>query len=94
MVPFIADQPFWGHWTAQLGVGPQPIPKKKLTVEKLAAATRTAVEDEAMRKRAAILGEKIRSEDGVAQAVKAFHQHLSPKLMPVSIDKSQLLLRK
>ncbi len=80
VVPFFADQPFWGHWTAQLGVGPQPIPKKKLTVEKLAATIRTAVEDEAMGKRAAILAQKIRSEDGAAQAVKAFHQHLSPEL--------------
>ena len=87
VVPFVADQPFWGHWTAQLGVGPQPIPKKKLTVERLASAIRTAVEDETMRKRAAILAQKIRSEDGVAQAVKAFHQHLSPKSMPISVVK-------
>lgn len=76
VISFITDQPFWGHRVAQLGVGPRPIPKKKLTVEKLATAIRTAVEDKVMKKRAAVLGQKIRSEDGVAQAVKAFHQYL------------------
>ncbi|MDJ0633004.1 MAG: hypothetical protein QNJ34_07420 [Xenococcaceae cyanobacterium MO_188.B29] len=34
--------------------------------------------------RAAVLGQKIRSEDRVAQAVKAFHQYLSSQSMPLS----------
>ncbi|NER84842.1 MAG: glycosyltransferase family 1 protein, partial [Leptolyngbya sp. SIO1D8] len=86
IIPFIADQPFWGHRIAQLGVGPQPIPKKKLTVERLATAIQTAVEDKAMKQRAKVLGRKIRSENGVAEAVKAFHQLLPPKssTMPVA----------
>jgi hypothetical protein len=29
-----------------------------------------------MRERARLLGEKIRAEDGVGQAVEAFHRHL------------------
>ena len=72
VVPFTADQPFWGHRVMQLGVGPKPIPRKTLTVDRLAAAIKTAVGDGAMRKRAAALGQKIRSEDGVAQAVDIF----------------------
>lgn len=87
VIPFITDQPFWGHRVTQLGVSPKPIPKKKLTVERLATAIRTAVEDEAMRQRAAVLGQKIRSEDGIYQAVKAFHQHLAPESMPLSVAK-------
>jgi UDP:flavonoid glycosyltransferase YjiC (YdhE family) len=69
VIPFFGDQPFWGHRVAQLGVGPKPIPRAQLTVERLASAIHTAVTDEAMRRRAAELGMKIRAEDGVANAV-------------------------
>lgn len=72
VVPFTMDQPFWGSRVAALGVGPTPIPRKRLTQERLAEALRRAVEDEAMRERAAALGEQIRAEDGVAQAVAHF----------------------
>lgn len=79
IVPFFGDQPFWGRRVAQLGVGPQPIPKNELTVERLANAIEMAVSDEGMRQRAALLGRKIRAEDGVKQAVRAFHEYLSFK---------------
>ncbi len=67
--PFIADQPFWGKVVHERGVGPQPIPQKKLTVEGLAAAITIAAKDEAMQQRAAALGAQIRAENGVACAV-------------------------
>lgn len=67
--PFIADQPFWGKVVYEAGVGPQPIPQKKLTVDGLAAAMTTAVTDTAMQQRAADLGAKLRAEAGVACAV-------------------------
>jgi sterol 3beta-glucosyltransferase len=76
VVPFFGDQPFWGHRVAQLGVGPAPIPRKKLTVERLAQAIHQAVTDPAMRQRAAHLGSNIRAEDGIARAVDVV-QHLS-----------------
>ena len=69
VVPFFGDQPFWGGRVAALGVGPKPIPRRKLTVERLAGAIQTAVTDQAMRQRAADLGATIRAEDGVARAV-------------------------
>lgn len=53
-----------------LGVGPVPVPQRRLTSENLAAAIRVAVEDEAMRGRAAALGAKISAEDGVRRAVE------------------------
>ncbi len=34
VVPFTMDQPFWGLRVAALGVGPQPIPRKRLTSRK------------------------------------------------------------
>ena len=70
VIPFFGDQPYWGRRVAELGVGPTPIPRKKLTVERLARAIRTAVSDEGMRRRAAELGATIRAEDGVARAVE------------------------
>jgi UDP:flavonoid glycosyltransferase YjiC (YdhE family) len=75
LVPFFSDQPYWGMRVFKLGVGPRPIPHKQLTAERLAEAIRSAVGDEAMRSRAARLGEAIRAEDGVARAVEAFHRY-------------------
>lgn len=73
-IPFFGDQPFWGQRIAELGVGPAPIPKKKLTVERLAHAIQMAVTDQEMRQRAARLGEKIQAEDGIARAVEIIQQ--------------------
>lgn len=69
IVPFFGDQPFWGNRIAELGVGPKPIPRKKLTPEKLAASIETAVSDPSMRQRASNLGSEIRAENGIANAV-------------------------
>ena len=69
VIPFFGDQPFWGRRVADLGVGPQPIPRKKLTADKLAQALHQAATDAAMRRRAADLGATIQAEDGVACAV-------------------------
>jgi UDP:flavonoid glycosyltransferase YjiC (YdhE family) len=74
VVPFFGDQPFWGQRVADLGVGPAPIPRKKLTAERLAGAIRIAVTDEVMRGRAVELGAKIRAEDGIARAVAVVEQ--------------------
>jgi UDP:flavonoid glycosyltransferase YjiC (YdhE family) len=71
VVPFSMDQPFWGSRVEALGVGPKPIPRKKLTVAALAAALRQAVSDQAMRERAKALGQRISAEDGVGAAVNA-----------------------
>lgn len=73
VVPFLADQSFWGARVAGLGVGPRPIPRSKLTTERLGAALE-ATKDAGMRERAQRLGAKIRAEDGVARAVEAFHR--------------------
>ncbi len=67
--PFFGDQPFWGRRVAALGVGPAPIPQKKLTVERLASTLETAVSDPQIQQRATQLGKQIRAEDGVTCAV-------------------------
>ena len=77
VIPSQAEMYFWGQRVTDLGVGPQPIPRKQLSVERLAAAIMTAVSDKEMQRRAAALGELIRAENGVARAVEAIHRHLS-----------------
>lgn len=69
VVPFLFDQPFWGARIEALGVGPAPIPRKKLTAARLAGAIHRAVSDTAMQTRARACGGAIRAEDGVAGAV-------------------------
>lgn len=49
--PFFGDQPFWGKRVYQLGVGPEPIPQKKLSVESLTRALRRLTGDVVVRQR-------------------------------------------
>lgn len=72
--PLFGDQPFWGKRVEALGVGPAPLPLKKLNAADLAAAIRQSVNQMEMRERAKGLGEKIRAEDGVAQAVSLINR--------------------
>ena len=79
VTPFMGDQPFWGQRVYELGVGPRPIPRQRLTVDRLAESIRCAVSDTAMRKRAARLGERIRAENGIARAVAVIEQNRGHK---------------
>lgn len=74
IIPFFGDQPFWGQRVADLGVGSKPIPRKKLTAEKLANAIREVVTNQDMRQRAAKLGKQIQTENGIKSAVEIFNQ--------------------
>jgi sterol 3beta-glucosyltransferase len=66
----LGDQLFWGRRVHALGVGPEPVPQKKLTTERLAAAIRAVTENTRMRSLAEELGERIRAENGVGRAVE------------------------
>jgi UDP:flavonoid glycosyltransferase YjiC (YdhE family) len=74
VIPFLIDQPFWGKRVYDLGVGPAPIPRRKLTVDRLAQAIQETVTNTAMRQRAADLGSKIQAEDGIAKAAEIIQQ--------------------
>jgi len=76
LTPFLFDQFYWGQRLQALGVGPPPVPFKKMTVPRLVTAIETAVSDPAMRRRAADLGRQLRQEDGVAAAVAVVTQLL------------------
>ncbi|MFO7663805.1 MAG: glycosyltransferase [Chloroflexota bacterium] len=75
--PFVGDQYFWGRRVKALGVGPSPISQWRLTAERLADGIRCAVDDQAMRQRAAALGKAIRAEDGIGRAIALIHKQLS-----------------
>jgi hypothetical protein len=76
IVPHFGDQPFWARRVQRLGVSPKPIPCSKLTAQKLAQAITQALSDERMKTRAAEVGEKIRAEDGVANAIRFFEEYV------------------
>ncbi len=75
VVPFFADQPFWARTVHALGVGPRPIPRKRLTAERLANAIEEAVTSREIREQAERLGAKIHAEDGVGRAVEIISDH-------------------
>ncbi len=72
--PFFGDQTFWGARINALGVGPAPIPQKKLSVDRLSAAITQVTMDATFRAKADSLGQQIRNEDGVANAVQFIAQ--------------------
>jgi sterol 3beta-glucosyltransferase len=76
IVPFVLDQPFWGSRVRALGLGPAPIPRKKLTAERLAQAITLAVTDPGISERASACGAAIRAEDGVGNAVAIAERYL------------------
>lgn len=82
IVPFFADQFFWGECVSRLGVGPSPVPYRRLTVERLAAAIRAATRDAEMRSRAAALSRCIREEDGLTRAVELIENHVGDRRFP------------
>lgn len=75
--PAFGDQPFWGRAVAERGLGPAPLPQQTLSAARLAAAIRVAVGDQAMGERAAVIGERIRAEDGVGSAVAILERALA-----------------
>ena len=74
VIPFTTEQAFWGRRVHDLGAGPGPIPRSRLTVDRLAGAIHEAVTNTSMRQRAAEWGSKIQAEDGVASAVRIIEQ--------------------
>jgi sterol 3beta-glucosyltransferase len=76
VVPFTADQPFWGERTHDLGVGPSPIPFSKLSVDNLAHAVHTLTTNTTMRTNAMRLREAMADENGIEIAVQTIHKYL------------------
>lgn len=69
VVAFFGDQPYWGHRVKELGCGPAPLLKRKLTEASLAEAIRETVSTSSYEVSARRVAAELAREDGVANAV-------------------------
>lgn len=71
VVPFFGDQPFWGAMIHRAGAGPEPVPYKTLTEEKLAESIKRALQPDIQ---AAVMkmSAKIAGENGAEDAAASF----------------------
>lgn len=67
IIPHSNDQFAWARRVWELGVGAKPLPRKKLTAERLAAAIQQAMQPEVVGA-ASEIGARIRSENGAEKA--------------------------
>lgn len=74
-IPFWFDQFFWGETVTAIGAGPQHIPAKKLSSERLSAALHSATTDKRISHRARSIADAIGEEDGLSNAVAAIEHH-------------------
>ena len=74
VVPQTVDQPYWGRRVFELGCGPKPVRLRKLTPEILAGALADLSTNEAYRKNASALAEKLHAEDGTSVAIKVIER--------------------
>ena len=68
--PFFGDQPGWAKLSATLGVGVAPVPRKRLTEDRLAVAIGEAVSSTRLRENAKNLALRLREENGVKTAAE------------------------
>jgi UDP:flavonoid glycosyltransferase YjiC (YdhE family) len=69
VVPHMFDQFYWAKRVRELGLGPTPVPARRLTAARLAETIRTALDDEEMRVRARATGDRASKVDGARAAV-------------------------
>ncbi|KAI0389762.1 glycosyltransferase family 1 protein [Xylariaceae sp. FL0594] len=76
IVPFFGDQSFWGSMVARAKAGPEPVPYKQLSAEKLAEGIKYCLTEEASAAAKEISASIEAEGDGAENAVRAFHHHL------------------
>jgi sterol 3beta-glucosyltransferase len=72
--PVLGDQGFWAQRVKDLGVGPAPLPVRRLGVDELADRLTMLEQEASYRRRAQAISEELRLEDGVANAVGILEQ--------------------
>ncbi len=77
LVPHVADQFFWADELGRIGVALKPLPRRSLSVERLADRIRTTIASAGLRDRARQLAARIRGENGVERAAD-FIEQLAP----------------
>jgi UDP:flavonoid glycosyltransferase YjiC (YdhE family) len=77
VVPQFFDQPYWGRLIYELGLGPRPVPLRKLTSQILASALEDLGNTPAYEHAALALQEKLLLEDGTNRAVDVIEETLA-----------------
>lgn len=80
-----SQQPFWGSMVHRAGAGPEPIPAKQLTAEKLAAAIAVCLKGETQAA-AQRMAQQISQENGPEFGAKHFHAMLPLDRMRCACD--------
>lgn len=75
VIPFFADQFSWGMRVREMGVGPDPLPEKRLTAIGLEAAIRATVGNDRVKANCAAMAKKIQGENGIETAAEAFDRY-------------------
>ena len=70
VVPHTAEQELWGRELQRIGVACKPIPRKRATPERIAAAINEVAQSERIGKNARTRGARVAEEEGVAAAVR------------------------
>lgn len=76
VVPHFASQFFYAKRVADLGLGPQPIPRSRLTAERLTQAISIVANDRKIHERAIALGKQVNAEDGIQTAIRALRPYI------------------
>ena len=76
IVPFFADQFFWGNRLASLGLSPKPVAHRQLTVGALEKGIMTLVGSPGMAEKCRAASVSIQAERGVERAVEAIDLYL------------------
>ena len=72
--PFLGDQPFWGYQVHLLGAGPEPLPQRRFTADRLTERLDQLIHTASYRTAAEALGDQIRAEDGIGNAIRALER--------------------
>jgi UDP:flavonoid glycosyltransferase YjiC (YdhE family) len=75
ITPLIYDQRFWSWCVEKTGAGTKPIPWNSLTSDNLSQAILEALNSTEMQTKAHQIGENIRNENGVENAVKLINEY-------------------
>jgi sterol 3beta-glucosyltransferase len=71
----VGDQQFWGQVAFKKGIAVQPVPLKKLTEKQFLKSVEELLANQQLYENARVLAEKLKSEDGLQNAVYEIEQY-------------------
>jgi sterol 3beta-glucosyltransferase len=82
VVPFFADQFFWGETVHRLGVGSHPVPRREFTADRFVTALQEVLGDNSVTDRARTIARRIALEDGVTTGADVLDEYLRTVTTP------------